>query len=331
VSELSSIELFPPTDDGWCLHLVRTSTSALDPRRRPVMIVPGYGMNGFIFGFHPAGTSFVRHLAEAGLEVWVANLRCQGKSKRTSPEAPGPSLRRYAETDLRTAITAALKHTETRADRVDLIGASLGGSISYAHLALEPEARVGSIVAVGSPLRWESVPPLLRIPFRSPRIAGLVRVSGTQKLVSKLVPVATRVPALLSLYLTAANVDLSAAAEMIRTVEDPDPRVNADIARWLAASDMVLRGVNVTHALRAQQKPLFLVVGNRDGIVPEASALSARAAWGGSDVEVLVVGDQQRWYAHADLFVGREAPGGSRARGAVVMMTLTRAPFPAIS
>src|SRR5690606_35139966 len=125
--EPESTDHFASTDDGWRLHLRRTvAPSRLDRARRPVVIVPGYGMNGFIFGYHPAGTSLSRHLARGGLEVWVANLRGQGESRPASPEAPPPSLRRYAETDLRAAIDAVLAHTETRADRVDVIGASLG-------------------------------------------------------------------------------------------------------------------------------------------------------------------------------------------------------------
>src|SRR5690606_2689351 len=240
--------------------------------------------------------------------VWVANLRHQGKSRPVSPEAPCPSLRRYAETDLRAAIATVLAETETRADRVDVVGASLGGSIAYAHLALEPRHRIGSLVAIGSPLRWVDVPPLLRVSFRSARLAGLVRVRNTRRLASYVLPIATRAPALLSLYLNAANVDLRAAPRMIETVEDPHPRVNADIAKWLAASDMVLRGVNVTEALSSCRVPLFIVLANRDGIVPPRTALSARDAWGGRDVAALSVGDARHWYAHADLFVGREAP-----------------------
>lgn len=301
-------EHWAATDDGWDLHLTRTVVPArFDPARRPVLIVPGYGMNGFIFGYHPSGTSLVLHLARAGHEVWVANLRGQGASRRRSPEAPCPSLRRYAETDLRCALAAVLRETATRADRVDVLGASLGGSITYAHMALERRHRVGSVVAIGSPLRWLDVSALLRLPFRSPRLASLVRVNNTRRLAELALPLATRLPVLLSLYLNAANVDLRAAPEMIRTVEDPHPRVNSDIAKWLAASDMILRGVNVTEALRACDEPLLLVVANKDGIVPQATALSARDAWGGDDVSVLTVGDRQRWYAHADLFVGHRA------------------------
>lgn len=301
-------ELWAPTDDGWELHLTRTVVpSRFEPARRPVLIVPGYGMNGFIFNFHPAGVSLVLHLASSGLEVWVANLRGQGASRRRSPEAPCPSLRRYAEEDLRAAIDAILTATKTRHDRVDVLGASLGGSIAYAHMALERDHRVGSLVAIGSPLRWVEVSPLLRLPFRSPRLASLIRVNNTRRLAELALPVAMRLPILLSIYLNAANVDLRAAPEMIRTVEDPHPRVNSDIAKWLAASDMILRGVNVTESLHECGESLLLVVANRDGIVPEATALSARDAWGEGEVDVLRVGDPTRWYAHADLFIGHRA------------------------
>src|SRR5690606_23115818 len=174
-------------------------------------------------------------------------------------------------TDLRCAIDAVLRETETHADRVDVLGASLGGSIAYAHMALERRHRIGSVVTIGSPLRWLDVSVLLRLPFRSPRLASLVRVNNTRRLAELALPIATRLPVLLSLYLNAANVDLKAAPEMIRTVEDPHPRVNADIAKWLGASDMILRGVNITESLRACEQPLMLVVANRDGIVPEAT------------------------------------------------------------
>lgn len=306
--DFEASEHWAPTDDGWELHLTRTVVPArFDPARRPVLIVPGYGMNGFIFGFHPSGMSLVLHLAHAGLEVWVANLRGQGASRRRSPEAPCPSLRRYAENDLVAAVRSVLHETKTRADRVDVLGASLGGSIAYAYLALDPSPRIGALVTVGSPLKWRGVPALLRVPFRSSRVAGLVRVTNTRRLAELAMPVAKRVPSLLSLYLNAAHVDLDAAAIMIRTVEDPDPRVNADIAKWLRGGDMILRGVNVTEALRGRPEPLFVVLGNKDGIVPQASALSVTDVWG-ADVRTLTVGDERAWYAHADLFVGNDCP-----------------------
>src|SRR5690606_23502687 len=104
-------------------------------------------------------------------------------------------------------------------------------------------------------------------------------------------------------------VDLTGARELVRTVEDPCPRVNRDIARWVRDRDMVLRGVNVTRAMKQQRRPLMLVVGNRDGIVPSPVALSAQEAWGDREaVAVRRVGAEHIWYAHADLCVSDPAP-----------------------
>jgi pimeloyl-ACP methyl ester carboxylesterase len=103
-------------------------------------------------------------------------------------------------------------------------------------------------------------------------------------------------------------VDLSDPDELVKTVEDPNPRINADIARWINAGDLELSGINVTEALAHVDHPLLLVIANKDGIVPSDTALSAREAWGGT-VETLHVGDEETWYAHADLFIGDPAPG----------------------
>ncbi len=47
-----------PNGDGWRLAIKQTFHPArLMRRRRPLLIVPGYGMNAFIFGYHPRGQS----------------------------------------------------------------------------------------------------------------------------------------------------------------------------------------------------------------------------------------------------------------------------------
>jgi len=297
------------TGDGWQLHLERTRSPAhLDRALRPVVIIPGYGMNGFIFGFHPRGTSLTKHLAEAGLEVWVANLRRQGASRAMHRKPGVPALRTLAEVDVTSALDAVLEHTETTAKDVSIIGCSLGGSIAYAHLALVDRPKVGALVTVGSPLRWVDISPLFALPSRLPRLLAMLRMSGTRRLAGTVLPLLARAPRLLSIYMNAAHVDLSCAAELAKTVEDAHPRTNHDLARWIAARDMILRGVNVTDAMKDQNIPLLVVIGNRDGIVPEQSALSAIEAWGGSDAEVLKVGTPDDWYAHADLFIGNDAP-----------------------
>ena len=308
LSDITISEHYAPNGDGWLLHLRRTvSPSRLREGSRPVVIVPGYGMNSFIFGFHPRGTSMERWLAEAGLEVWSANLRRQGDSRPQGSRPTPPSLRAYAETDVPAVVDAVLASSTTGADRVDLIGCSLGGSIVYAHLALVPDHRVAAVVAIGAPLRWTEVHPILRVAFSSPGLVGRIPLAGTRRLARAALPLLARAPFILSIYMNTEQVDLTYAKELTRTVDDPHPRVNRDIAMWIKARDMVLGGVNVTEALAGVDIPLLVVAANRDGIVPLPTTLSVVDAWGG-DAEVLNVGDDDVWYAHADLFVGDKAP-----------------------
>lgn len=306
---LSSREIFVPNDDGWLLHLRRiVNPERLDPSRPPVLIVPGYGMNAFIFGFHPRGTSLARALADSGLEVWTVDLRAQGPSRPSGSTPSEPSLRAYADVDVRAATDAVLERTASTRGRVTLLGASLGGSIAYAHVALRPDHKVAGVIAIGSPLRWTRVHPLLALAFRSPRLAGSITVRGVRRLAETAVPAISRVPGILAPYMNTAHVDLTALPQLVRTIEDPHPRVNQDIAEWIRQRDLILRGVHVTRGLGNVDVPLLVVIANRDGIVPDEPALAAVDAWGGSRVDVLRVGDQDRWYAHADLFVGDYAP-----------------------
>lgn len=308
---LATDERFAETRDGWRIHLRRAwSPQHVDRSKRPLLIVPGYGMNGFIFGYHPRGTSLVNHLAEAGFEVWRADLRRQGQSRPLRKDAGPPSLRALAEEDVTTAIDTVLANTSCTHDgKLSVLGASLGGSIAYAHLALVDDPRIAALVAVGAPLRWVEVPPVVSLPFRSPRLVGTIPLAGTRRLAGALLPLlARRAPQLLGLYMNAKHVDLARAMDMIATVEDPHPRTNRDIARWMGARDMILRGVNVTEALGHCKVPLLVVVANRDGIVPERTATSAVDAWGSADAQVVRVGTPDDWYAHADLFVGDDAP-----------------------
>ena len=308
----SDIEIRPyraTTLDGWSLELRRTrSPSRLDRSSLPLLMLPGYGMNNFILGYHPRGTSMESCLAEAGFEVWSVNMRGQGRSRPLSQGAPPPSIQAYVNTDVPAAVEVVQRETSTGSDRCVLVGCSLGGTIAYAHVATRAEHSVAALIAVGGPLRWNVLHPAVRLTFASPWLASKIHMRGTRRLAGIAFPIAARLPKLLGIYMNPKHVDVSAMPEMVNTVDDLHPRVNRDIARWIRARDLVLDGTNVTGAVADVSIPLLIVVANRDGIVPPGAALSARDLWGGRDVEVLHVGDEQQWFSHADLFISNDAP-----------------------
>jgi pimeloyl-ACP methyl ester carboxylesterase len=294
---------------GWRLALRRAPAKlgAVEPPRRPVLIVPGYGMNSFIFGFHPRGLSLVAYLASQGLEVWSADLRAQGRSEFVGSDARAREdygLGDLAVEDVGAAIDHVLAKTETGARAVDLIGCSLGAALVFAHVACVTDAPVHTVVSMGGVVTWTKVPPLVRALFYSPRVAGVLRLKGTRTFVGRALPMLARwAPGLLSMYLHTRSTDISDVATMIQTVEDPHPRMNREIAEWIGRRDLVVRGINVSRALGRMRYPFLCVVANQDGIVPKETAGAPFAEIGSTDKELLEVGDDDLPIAHADLFL----------------------------
>ncbi len=306
-----------PNGDGWELSLFQSwSEEKRVPGRRPVLIVPGYGMNSFIFSYHPGGLSLEGFLVDQGFEVWRADLRAQGTSR---PLAPATSSRARAAierfgledlalTDLSVVIDAVLARTLTGESRVDVIGASLGGTLMFMLAVLRGGDRLGSLVALGSPVRWVKVHPALRVAFSSPMLVGLVRFRGTRKLAELALPLLARhTPWLLGVYMNPSITDTSAAREMVKTVEDPNRFVNRQIARWISERDLTIEGVNVSEGLARVTRPVLCVVANGDGIVPRATAEFPYERVGTPHKQLLVVGSDEISLAHADMFVSTEA------------------------
>jgi pimeloyl-ACP methyl ester carboxylesterase len=294
--------------DGWLLSLWQSwNPERVVKGRRPVVIVPGYGMNSFIFSYHPRGLSLEGFLADAGFEVWRADLRAQGASVRTGGNF-NFSLSDLALTDLGAAIDTIVERNRVGADRVDVIGASLGGTLTFIHSALNREHRMGSIVAMGSPLRWVKVHPFIKAAFSSPSLVGAIRFKGSRKLAELGLPiVAKHVPWLLTIYMNPQASDVSAAKELVKTVEDPNRFINREIAVWIGTGDLFVHGHNVSEAFRSVTSPLLCVVASHDGIVPEETARYAFEISSSSKKQVLTVGDSTLKLAHADLFIANEA------------------------
>lgn len=293
--------------DGWRLDLKRyRDPDHFDPAKAPVLIVPGYCMNTFILAFHPRGRSLVEYLCGAGYEVWTSNLRGQGDSE-AGPDAGPIGFAPLALVDLPRVVDRVREATASARPFPHAIGCSLGGTFLYAYLAHHPRSHsLSSVVGMGAPLRWVERHPLLQVAFRSARLASMVRISGTRRMARAALPIARRIPGLLSMYMNTAHIDLSDAAVLTQTVDDPHPYLNVQIARWVTNQDLVVRGLDVTRALSQVYLPLFAIYANGDGIVPPSVALSATEAVGGP-TEHLEAGDEQIWFAHADMFINDHA------------------------
>ena len=298
---------FAPNNDGWELALRRcVAPDSLDVGRRPLLIIPGYGMNSYIFDYHPNGPSMMESLATQGFEVWTVDLRNQGRARNVGGHDEY-QLGDIGCTDVPAALDYILDHTATNGDRVDGLGCSLGGSYLFIYASCVPGHRLGALVAMGAPLRWLDVHPAIRFAFGSPWLAGQLRMKYTRELAGFLFPLALRVPQLLRMYMYTDHVDTSRPDLLVETVDDPNRHLNRELALWMKRGDLVIRGLNVTEAFGKVDLPLLAVVADADGIVPEATAMSAYEHSGARRKDVLRIGGPGRHYAHANLFIGNHA------------------------
>ncbi|MCB9553609.1 MAG: alpha/beta fold hydrolase [Myxococcales bacterium] len=294
--------------DGWRLALHRRFVPGrVDPTRRPVVMVPGFAMNAHILGYHPRGPGIAEYIAEAGHEVWCVELRGQGHSVRGPTGDRRYHLADLGLVDLAAAIEGVRRHSAVRADRVDVIGCSLGATFMFMQAAWWPTHRIARMVNIGGPLRWTAVHPALRALAQVPAAWGAVPVRGTRRMAKAVLPVAARWPALLRVYLNPEICDLSRPEQLVATVDDPSPAVNAELARWIRRGDLVIERRNLTEDVARLDLPLLTIVATGDGIVPEATAASAHDAMRAAPRSLIHAGSEQRPMAHADLFISSMA------------------------
>lgn len=298
---------FVPNHDGWRLAVKQSfDRGSLDTSRWPVVIVPGYGMNAFIFGYHPEGRSMEEYLVDAGFEVWSVNLRTQGESI-----CDGGSLeygmKELSLVDLPAVIDYIIENTMSETKKAAVIGCSLGGTIVYAYAGIHGSDKLGAIITLGAPLRWEAIHPVLGFAFGSPAVSGWLKISNTRTLARLFLPLLAKVPWLLSIYIHPEITDVSRSDILCRTVEDPNRTLNREISTWIRNKDLIIDGRNVTECFKGVESPLFCMLANADGIVPPETALSALELSPARIRKTITVGDEDAKLAHADMYISRHA------------------------
>jgi pimeloyl-ACP methyl ester carboxylesterase len=280
------------------------SASACACDRPPVLLVPGYGMNASIFGYHPSGESLCGVLVRHGHDVWTCDLRGQGEARTLAPEARDFGIAELALDDLPQAID--LVRSETGSQTVSLIGCSLGAALVFSFIAHHGDSKVHAVATMAGLVTWRAVHPLIRTAFLSSRIVSRIPMRGVRELAGFALPaLAYWAKPVLSAYLNPATTDLRDRTRLIETVEDPSFGLNREIARWLRKKDLIVRGVNVSQSLAVYTKPLCSLVALQDQIVPPETARHIFRSVGSKTKALIEVGTRDMPVAHADLFLGR--------------------------
>ena len=269
------------------------------------MFVPGFGMNSFIFRYHPRGGSFMEWLLDAGLDPWSVDLRGQTSSRSDTRKHADVTLEEHANADL-PAIFDFISG-ETGHERVHAIGCSLGGALLYAYAGMFSDHRIDRLVTMGTPLRWVETSPLISA-FAAISPAIRAPMKGSRRAAKLALPIATRLaPEALMIYLNPSLTFTTPVSQLVRTVEDPQPGISRQLGQWIKNKDLQLGDLNVTESLKSFTRPLLVVAGNGDRICPSGSALIAAKLAGGPTSSMLI-GSRHEQVAHADLFIADIAP-----------------------
>ena len=308
------------TDDGCACALDRLLPNADAPGAAdlpPVLIVHGLAINQRNCDAFD-DLSLARDLRAAGRDVWLLTLR-SGLHDLTWRQRQKVCFAAMADQDVPLAVAEV--RSRTGADRLDLIGFSMGGMLLYGSLgrSVDP-AHVRRVVIYGSP-GMVRIPiwPLskLRLPVFFAWLAPRMPYRALGGLLAPFVDWYTT-----PLHRIPYNPDNVAkgrtASVLVDAIEDVPWALHRDFARW-AITDGEIRVGNMRalDSLRGLTTPVRFFAGAVDGLAPPPSVALAFAAWGASvmapgavDKTLHVLGRATGCvhdYGHGDLMFGSRA------------------------
>jgi pimeloyl-ACP methyl ester carboxylesterase len=309
----SPVVYWAQTPDGWELAIHRYQPDPVRENSVPVLMVNGLGANRYNFESDDRH-SMARFLAHNGLDVWIAECRGMGMSRRSDGKSPDYlwSFEDFILTDI-PAILEKVK-AETRAPQLDWVGHSMGGMELYGYLERGDAGLIRRGVAVASP-----------VSFRIPN-----DILASQEKLSFLMKIIDRVPVkqLINVFLL-FHMEFGSTFSIIQFNQE---NMDRDFVRQLAPkavenlptklllqfSDAIQDEGFAAHAgdydyasnLSRIKNPILLVAGSLDNLVSPARVLEVLNGVGSPRKEMIVAGRGngfRRDYGHIDLLIGETA------------------------
>lgn len=267
------------TADGAAVALYRYRVEGLRSPAPPLLLVPELGFSRALFDFEHRGLA--RWLAAQGREVYVAELRGQGKAD------PALSLEHFA-----TDVDAVLKHID--AAQVDLVVQGWAGALLMSSIA---EARVRRVVAMN----------VLFEPEVPNQLAERFLMNGAR--FSSLASSPEGAHVFEQLFGLRAEMPVSTFHALLATgTRDLSRPVAAELLAWMRHGDRPIHDSSVKRRLIAWRRPTLLMLGLADGFAPPELC----AGWRDHNPNVsirtftrLEAGDD---FSRASMLLGTRAP-----------------------
>lgn len=305
---LREVVRFAEADDGQRLALAEVSgpDAAPDARGPAFLLLHGFAQNRRSFTLGPLPAA----LLARGARVFLGELRGHGESHVADGRAW--DLRTHLELDC-PALLAGVRR-EAGAERVHLVGHSMGGLLGCALLA--GDAPLASLTAVATPILLGAGRPLVRLasllagPFAT--IAPKHHRVPVDRLLALLARPLSRADARgparwLQRAMRLANPAV-ARPEALRAVlanaDAESPAVFEELARNAVLLRPRVAGIDLVRALVASPLPIAAVVGSADLFAPRAAVAPLDApGQAGPRLVVEIPGA-----THIDLAIGHHVP-----------------------
>ncbi len=301
------------TPDGYELGLFRSRPiRARCSESRPVLLLPGAGANRFAFGVIRSH-SLPAALNAVGRDVWLLEFRGSRSSRRLPCGPPSVSLDGKLLVDLPAAIDEILERTG--AQKLDLVGHSLGGLFAYLHCGGPQASRIGRAVTLSSPATFRAmlgkVTPLLRAPVGvlAPAAARLPGLG-----IDKLAKVRGPIPHLAAMrqHLRPRALDRHERRLYLdHAIEDMPGGDLAQMMGWISRGRLHGGdGRDYEWRIGACRTPIRLIASSKDKLIPVAAVREAYQRIGSEEKDLVLVGRKHgtsRDYAHADVLLSKSA------------------------
>jgi len=304
------------TRDGWRLALHRYWKGDGTSRFGPVVLCHGLGANRHDLDAPHREISVAWYLHQRGHDVWVAELRGAGESRR-----PGWPLSRrlpfdfdeYVHRDIPAIIRFMLDTTS--AQGLHWVGHSMGGMLAYAALEHFDHRLFRSVVTIGSPaftaVKHPAVDQLYRLRFALDLLGWLpMRRLGLLGALFPGITLRTIGPILANVeHMEKRHVRQLAA----RALFDLPAPLLRQFAEWYGGSAGFSRAdrlLDYCANLDRVKAPMLIIAGAGDMLTPLRDLSAVFEAIGSTDKKLLICGREQGFsldYGHIDMVLGTRA------------------------
>jgi pimeloyl-ACP methyl ester carboxylesterase len=301
------------TDDGWHIHLHRYPPAAAAPGA-PVLFVHGMGANRHNFDLNPRH-SLARHVAAAGFDAWVVELRGRGASPVPPDRLADWDFEDFLHRDMRRAVALV---RERCGQPVHWVGHSMGGMLGVAYAEVYGQRDLRSLVLFATPLVFGRRQWMIKAWGWLAQVHRVLPTMDQERWGRRALPLMQRSSRALDFFLrylaNPDNVDDETVQELFhKLVTNEAPRIILQFSDWVRSGEFrsADRSFSYSAHLGRVSLPSLFISGVSDRMAPPRYTRREAKRLGSRQVELIELGRAQGFsidYGHGDMVVGKQAP-----------------------